>query len=363
MSPEQKKIVIRKMVNDPLQLTPIQKTYFNLMKKGEFCLARLLEFCHQTGEPIVFHELWKLLIKLDHTHLLESPQLSEWQGSHFDLKMTYLSDQHQGGAEKVTPQELKGLPFFRSFGENLLQVFSELSSVHRIEIGTILCQQGGLDRSLFVILDGQASVYRNFDSKGERMLIARCERGSVVGEVGFFLGEKRTANVIMTQAGKVIRFLFHDKLNEIINFGAMKQLQERLFFLQALLKSHLFRNLADQTVNSLLMIGKMIHFSENEVLFKEGDRGDSLYIIVQGSIVISQKSQTINVLNQGAVLGEVAFLTKEQVRTASARAQSDGLLMKIPYGRLLELIFNNITLGYIIEKQALERMNKDFQRD
>lgn len=362
MTPEQKQIKIRKIVNAPLQLTSNQKTYFNLMKQGQFSIARLLEFCHQTGEPIVFHELWQLLIKLDQTNLLESPQLSEWQGSHFDLKMTYLSNQHSGGAEKATPSELKSLPFFRNLKDELLNIFSELSSVHKVVAGTQLCRQGEADRSLYVILEGQASIYKKLEDNGERVLITRCERGSVVGEVGFFLGEKRSADVIVTQPGKIIKIAFHEKLAEIIRVDAVKHMQERLYFMQALLKSSLFRNLADYTINSLLMMGQMISIRENDVLFKEGDVGDSLYIITQGSLVITQQIKTINVLNPGSVLGEIAFLIREQVRTATARAQTDCLLMKIPYGRLLELIFNNITLGYLIEKQALERIDKDKHR-
>lgn len=365
MHPEQKKVIIRKRVNAPLKLTTLQASYFNLMKQETMSLAEILEFCHKAGEPIVFHELWQLLLKLDQTNLLEQPRLSDWQGTQFDSKISLIAQKHNvtdGKSEKISASELKQLPFFRNLKDEILNLFASHSSIYNLKSGTFLCKQGDQDRSLFVILEGQASIYQTHTELNQRTLLSRCERGSVMGEVGFFLGENRTADIIMTQNGKIIKIEFIESLNEIIKKDVVPALRERLYFMQAILKSSFFRNLKDYAIDALLMLGEKVTLAENEILFREGDIGDSFYLIVQGNLVVTQRSQTINVLNAGSSLGEIAFLLKAQTRTATVKAQSPTLLMKITYSRLLQLIFNNIPLGYMIEQQGLERLQRDQNR-
>jgi hypothetical protein len=60
--------------------------------------------------------------------------------------------------------------------------------------------------------------------------------------------------------------------------------------------------------------------------------------------------------------GEIAFLQMIDKRTATVRAQSASLLMRIPHIRLSQLIFNNLTLGLLLEKLGVERLVRDQKR-
>src|SRR5436305_12744387 len=67
-------------------------------------------------------------------------------------------------------------------------------------------------------------------------------------------------------------------------------------------------------------------FKKNDVIFKEGDIGDALYVIRKGSVKISRKDPsgadiTRSYMPAGNYLGEIALLSDEPVpRTATVTA-------------------------------------------
>jgi CRP-like cAMP-binding protein len=66
-------------------------------------------------------------------------------------------------------------------------------------------------------------------------------------------------------------------------------------------------------------------YKRNAVIFSEGEKGDEMYFILEGSVIISkktetkEKSKTLAVLTKGDFFGEMALLTDE-VRSATAQA-------------------------------------------
>ena len=76
-------------------------------------------------------------------------------------------------------------------------------------------------------------------------------------------------------------------------------------------------------------------------LFREGDPGDTLYVLRSGRLEIVQETggndMVIRSLPSGAVLGELALLTQEP-RSASARARRDSTLLAVSREAFLELL-------------------------
>ncbi|HSW62852.1 MAG TPA: cyclic nucleotide-binding domain-containing protein [Dissulfurispiraceae bacterium] len=73
-------------------------------------------------------------------------------------------------------------------------------------------------------------------------------------------------------------------------------------------------------------IADKLKFSDGDLVVKEGSFGDSLYLILSGTVEISKivkgKKAVIAVLEKGAIIGELSFIDKKP-RPASGRAVGD----------------------------------------
>ena len=108
-----------------------------------------------------------------------------------------------------------------------------------------------------------------------------------------------------------------------------------------LTQSPLFRNLDETERAQILIIGQRRSCKAGEVLFREGDAGDGLYIVMKGSVRISKQSVTgeeaLAVLEPPAFFGEMALIDFS-TRAADAIVNEDAELFFIPLQDLRSLI-------------------------
>jgi len=108
-----------------------------------------------------------------------------------------------------------------------------------------------------------------------------------------------------------------------------------------LTQSPLFRNLDETERAQILIIGQRRSCKAGEILFREGDAGDGLYIVVKGSVRISKQSVTgeeaLAVLEPPAFFGEMALIDFS-ARAADAIVNEDTELFFIPLQDLRSLI-------------------------
>ena len=108
-----------------------------------------------------------------------------------------------------------------------------------------------------------------------------------------------------------------------------------------LTQSPLFRNLDETERAQILIIGRRRSCKAGDVLFREGDAGDGLFIVVKGSVRISKQSITgeeaLAVLEPPAFFGEMALIDFA-ARAADAIANEDTELFFLPLQDLRSLI-------------------------
>jgi hypothetical protein len=80
-----------------------------------------------------------------------------------------------------------------------------------------------------------------------------------------------------------------------------------------------------------------LEISRGETIFLKGELGDSLYIIVSGSVRVHDGEKTIAVLREHQVFGELAVLDPEP-RSASVTAETDVRLFRLDRDDLFELL-------------------------
>lgn len=105
--------------------------------------------------------------------------------------------------------------------------------------------------------------------------------------------------------------------------------------------SPLFRNLDETERAQILIIGQVRTYQASQVIFREGDAGDGLFILLKGSVRISKRSATgeeaLAILEPHAFFGEMALIDFS-ARAADAIANEASELFFIPLKDLRSLI-------------------------
>lgn len=108
-----------------------------------------------------------------------------------------------------------------------------------------------------------------------------------------------------------------------------------------LTQSPLFMNLDETERAQILIIGQVRQVQADEVIFKEGDIGTGLFIVLKGSVRISKRSATgeeaLAVMEPPAFFGEMALIDFS-ARAADAVANEPSELFFIPLQDLRALI-------------------------
>lgn len=111
-----------------------------------------------------------------------------------------------------------------------------------------------------------------------------------------------------------------------------------------------FRSLNTNKIEKIVSKIKVEHYNNNEVIIKEGDEGDKLYIIKHGKVKIFIKDKFIKALEAKAYFGERALFFDEK---RSATIISDGFievltLEKDEFKILLETNFKEFIINKIV---------------
>lgn len=142
----------------------------------------------------------------------------------------------------------------------------------------------------------------------------------------------------------------------------------------------IFKNLSDSQIKEVLGIVKHVQYPKGEAIIQEGEAGDSLFIIVEGAVAISQtltlklsrddygeREKTLTTLKAEDYIffGEMSLL-EEDVRTATVTAATDCRLMVIKKEDFERLGDEDPDLGYKIVRSIarvistrLRKANRD----
>ncbi len=225
-------------------------------------------------------------------------------------------------------------PFPRAGADDLLAALDHV----RLEAGEILLRQGDEGSDLYLVVDGRLSVCIARPG-GESTPVGEIEAGGVVGEMALLTGQARTATakaMVATELARLARPEFerlaaaypealHEFLRRILPRLRRTQLIRML--------TELFGDLGDDALRELEARLEWMPLASGALLFREGDTGDEVYIVVNGRLRVfttdvDGHERTLEEVGRGGILGELALLTGE-ARAASVLAVRDSDLLRL----------------------------------
>jgi hypothetical protein len=99
----------------------------------------------------------------------------------------------------------------------------------------------------------------------------------------------------------------------------------------------LFRPLADRELLRVLQVTDVAAFKNNDVVIKEGDRGEELYIVLSGKVKVQRGGAQLATLNPGDHVGEMALI-RSAPRSATVVSDGDSELMVIRRPDFFEIL-------------------------
>ena len=99
----------------------------------------------------------------------------------------------------------------------------------------------------------------------------------------------------------------------------------------------LFSQIPSHVLTKIGKISSEINYDKGFKIFKKGDFGDSLFVIVKGKINIIQDHNSIAILDAGSCIGEMALLDHEP-RSADALTMTDVVLLQIDQSSFYDLM-------------------------
>ncbi|MBF0427862.1 MAG: cyclic nucleotide-binding domain-containing protein [Magnetococcales bacterium] len=212
---------------------------------------------------------------------------------------------------------MEEMPFASKFtSDEIAALCSDGLGPKVVETGDFLIQEGERDRDIWLLLKGQFNVVKQQMSN---MALGVLYVGSFCGEISWFTGNPRTASVIAAEPGLALRLrydavhsydsvllmkIYHNVLADVIKRKGI--MYEILFKLATLERAQFGGLLATSPVGYLRGIPFFAGFNSAEVaflrsmpmerirmgefIFKQGELGDSFFVLLKGSVM--------NTLNQ-----------------------------------------------------------------
>ena len=122
----------------------------------------------------------------------------------------------------------------------------------------------------------------------------------------------------------------------------------------------LFHKIPGDVLTRIAQIAEELRCEQNHAIFKEGDHGDSMFVIISGKVDVIQNDHSITQLERGTCIGEMALLDQEP-RSADAITLEESVLLKIDQEGFFQLMASNPEIMKQIVKILTRRvrsMNK-----
>jgi NTE family protein/lysophospholipid hydrolase len=237
-------------------------------------------------------------------------------------------------AQEAVAQFLAAVSLFRGLDADALALVVGGLEPIALKAGDILFAEGDPAADLYVVYRGKLAVLTE-RAGGRPRKIGHVTTRQCVGEMGLVSAGKRSATVVADTDAVVLRLARPVFQSLLARYPQLKSvlgaiITERLPKLRAIL-TDLFGAMEDDVLRDIESYLSWRRLARDEVLFKQGDPGDALYMVIHGRLQVSVQAEgkdasVIGEVARGEWVGEMALLDGLP-RSATVVALRDSELM------------------------------------
>ena len=239
---------------------------------------------------------------------------------------------------------LRNCSFLQFLPEEEFERVAELFHSVHYDFGDVIVKQGEEADAFYVLTSGRARVVKD-DGRGGELVLGSLQPGKEFGETALLRPENRMATVRCSTTVTVERLSRENFLELLDEFPQLRNRIEttaRWRTVHSFLYEYSnFGRLPQPALYALLEKFESRTFKRGDLIVRQGDPADAMYIIQSGKVRCFQEEKggqrNLSFLRDGDFFGELAILTGTD-RTASAEAAQDCELLALPVDRVQELI-------------------------
>ena len=240
---------------------------------------------------------------------------------------------------------IRAVPIFASLSDEQLEEILAAPDNEIVEYPTLaqIIEENEIGNCMFIILEGLVDV-RIKAVGGREITIATLKEGEFFGEQALLPGAsgRRNASVKAIRDCKLFKITKKDVDLGLADNVELPQTQPEFTEVphteraKMLIRSvRLFRALSEKDLNNLENWTEIVEFEPGEMILREGEEGDYMYIVLDGSVEIfvadeDGKIVILAELVKGNYFGEQALLPQSSgKRNANARANHRATLIRV----------------------------------
>jgi CRP-like cAMP-binding protein len=125
----------------------------------------------------------------------------------------------------------------------------------------------------------------------------------------------------------------------------------------ALRRSAVFAGLDDSFLERLAGSMAEVSFAAGRVLVEPRAAGSGMFVIDEGTVVVQPRDAEAVELGPGAIIGELALLTRDGTRTARVQAKTDVRCLSLDRATLQQAFEDEPKLAIALLQSAVERLS------
>lgn len=254
----------------------------------------------------------------------------------------------------ATDPRLPRVPLFSDLGRDAFLALTEGMVLHRFTAGEAVLREGDAGASFFVVASGRFAVARR-DATGDAVVLAHLGEGDFFGEMALLSGAPRAATVTAEGPAEVLELpaaLLQALAGKHPHLAdSLRRFYRQRLLANAMAVSPVFRPFGRPERKAIMGRFRSREVVAGEVIVREGERSDGLYVILDGAVdVLKRKGGAVVLagqLREGDLFGEVSCLRKTAA-TATVVVRRAGSLLRLPradfdalvmsYPQILELV-------------------------
>ena len=277
-----------------------------------------------------------------------------------------LVERNEDKQKKYMLPDIASIVIFNNLDQIALNEIARCMERVVINKGEYLIRQDTETNAMYFVVNG--SLYaRTIGPAGEEIILSEIGPGDPVGEIHILTGGVHTADVIACEKTELLK-LSKNSLETVA--GNNPQAIDRLYEIAGnrLLRNHLaeilpnvFGPLDRTIIGDIQKQAEWIHLPRGKVLFREGDPGDSLYLVVMGRLrVVAHNNGNEKIIGEaahGECIGEMAVLTSEP-RSATVYAIRDCELLRFSRDLFEQLLNTHPKVMTMIIRILIDRLKR-----